>query len=84
MLVPRMTGDPTTSREAVALLYEVPDAVIVVGRDERVLLVNAAAARMFGVSGDALVCDVLDVTRLARANAALAPPLAQGCAAALP
>ncbi|OGQ13491.1 MAG: hypothetical protein A2138_16880 [Deltaproteobacteria bacterium RBG_16_71_12] len=50
-----MTGDPTTSREAAALLYEVPDAVLVIDRRERVLLANAAAGKMFCVDGDALV-----------------------------
>jgi hypothetical protein len=42
------------------------------------------AAGRCSVSGDALGCDVLDVSILTRANASLAPPLAQGCAAALP
>jgi hypothetical protein len=45
---------------------------------------SPAALERCSVSGDALGCDVLDVSRLARANAALEPPLAQGCAAALP
>jgi CSLREA domain-containing protein len=42
-----------------------------------------AALEHCSVSGDPLGCDVLDASLLVRANAALAPPLAQGCSAAL-
>jgi PAS domain S-box-containing protein len=50
-----MAHDPITSRDASSLLHEVPDAVLVVDRSERVLVANAAAAHMFGADGGVLV-----------------------------